>query len=107
MKTTITGSQCKRRDHMGLTDFTHVCEVNFSFLFLLFFDFAAAGVKCRVGAVKSLPLFIFLGITEPSLISWKTELRLTHLRLNIFNKLSHHELWKGPLYSQRGVIQIS
>ena len=28
----------------------------------------------------------------------------THLYFNIFNKLSHHELWKGPLYSQRGVI---
>ena len=32
---------------------------------------------------------------------------LTHLRLNIFNKLSHHKLWKSPLYSQRSVIQKS
>ena len=32
---------------------------------------------------------------------------LTHLCLNIFNQLSHHELWKGPLYSRRGVKQKS
>ena len=30
---------------------------------------------------------------------------LIHLHLIIFNHLSHREFWKGPLYSQRGVIQ--
>ena len=29
---------------------------------------------------------------------------LTHLCLNSFSELFHHEFWMGPLYSQRGVI---
>ena len=62
-----------------------------------------------------LHLYLYMRITvilsdvADARLIWTFPVRidLTLLRLNIFNKLSHHELWKGTLYSQRDVKQKS